>query len=261
MVTVAQKPEMQIRAGKRNEQAIINILVDQDELTWQNIIMELIKSEQMDPWNIDVSIISEKFIGLLSNMKKMDFRISGKIILAAAFFLKLKSDKLLNEDIAALDSLINSTDNPDELMDLMEDFPDQIHLKDKNNKPTLKYRTPQPRKRKVSVYDLINALEKALETEQKRIIRIKPTPKIKRPAKSKDMTIIMNDLYQQIRLTLKKVKIVWFHELLTTTDKSDKITAFVPLLHLDTQRKIDIDQKSHFGDISISLTGIIKDYN
>ena len=261
MVVEAQSIEGQLKQGKGNEQTIINILVDQDEITWQTIIMELIKSEQMDPWNIDVSTIAEKFIKLLSKMKKMDFRISGKIILAAAFFLKVKSDKLLNEDIAALDSLIKSNENPEELMDLLDDIPEQIEVKGTKEKPTLKYRTPQPRKRKVSVYDLINALEKAFETEQRRLIRSKPAPKVKAPTKGKDMTVIMNDLYKEISKTLKKVKVVWFHEIITSESKEDKITTFLPLLHLDNQRKIDLAQNEHFGNISIKLTGITKDYS
>ncbi|MCF7866322.1 segregation/condensation protein A [Candidatus Woesearchaeota archaeon] len=261
MVVEAQTFQGHLNKGQGNEQTIINILVDEDELTWQTIIMELIKSEQMDPWNIDVSIISEKFIKLLSKMTKMDFRISGKIILAAAFFLKIKSDKLLNEDIVALDSLIQSNNNPEDLFDLLDDIPDQIDIKQKGEKPVLKYRTPQPRKRKVSVYDLINALEKALKSEQKRLIRAKPAPKMKIPAKSKDMTIIMNDLYAEISKTLKKVKVVWFHEIIIGESREDKITTFLPLLHLDNQRKIDLNQKDHFGDISIKLTGIVKDYS
>jgi len=257
MVTEAVAIE-RFPSGKKQEDNILSMLVDQDELTWQNIIMELIKSEQMDPWNIDVSIIAEKFSKLLSAMKKMDFRISGKIILAAAFFLKIKSDKLLNEDIAMLDNLIKPIDNPNELMDLLEGMPEELRIP--HEKPVLAFRTPQPRKRKVSVYDLMNALEKALQTEQKRVSRMKPTPKMRVPTKSKDMTLVINDLYKQIRKTLQKVKVVWFHELAPGTSKEDIVITFVPLLHLETQRKIDITQKKPFGDISITLTNIKKDY-
>lgn len=257
MTVEAEAFQTQIGPGKKNEQVIIDILVDQDELTWQSIILELIKSEQMDPWNIDVSIIAEKFIKLLSKMTQMDFRISGKIILAAAFFLKLKSDKLLKEDIAALDNLIKSPVDAENLLDMLDDLPDKIRVKEKQQ---LKYRTPQPRKRKVSVYDLMHALEKALASEQRRNFRNKSTPKMKIPAKSKDMTIVMNDLFKQISKTLKKVKVVWFHELIQANSREDKIATFLPLLHLDTQRKVNIDQKVHFGEISITLTGIVKDY-
>ena len=39
---------------------------------------------------------------------------------------------------------------------------------DTSGKPQIYPRTPQPRKRKVSVFDLVQALEKALEVENRR---------------------------------------------------------------------------------------------
>ena len=64
----------------------------------------------------------------------------------------------------------------------------------------------------------------------------------------------------EIRKSLQKVKVIWFHELAPGSTKEDKLVTFIPLLHLDTQRKIEMTQKVHFGDISISLTGIKEDY-
>lgn len=251
---------LQREQESRNEDQIFTLLFEQDELSWQNIIMELIKTEQMDPWNVDVSVIADKFIKTLTEMKKMDFRISGKIILAAAFFLKIKSDKLLKEDIVALDSLINPTENGDELLSLLDDVPGEIHMP--GEKPVIKIRTPQPRRRKVSVYDLINALEKALEVENKRAMFRRTNVKValKAPAKTKDMTKIIDELYDKIRETLQKVKVVWFSQLVIGESKMDKVYTFVPLLHLDTQRKIDLEQTEHFGDIKVNLTKLKKQY-
>ena len=33
-----------------------------DEITWQTIIFDLVKSEQMDPWDIDISLLTQKYI-------------------------------------------------------------------------------------------------------------------------------------------------------------------------------------------------------
>jgi segregation and condensation protein A len=243
-VEAIQKQDVEVN----NEEQVFSLLFEQDELTWQTIIYELIKSEQMNPWNIDVGVIAEKFISLLKEMKKMDFRISGKIILAAAFFLKIKSDKLLKEDIAVLDSIINPEETP-ELMDLLEEQNEARQAE----KPLLIPRTPQPRKRKVSVYDLINALEKALHTEQKRFLQRKPGQKIKIPEKKQDVTIIMNDLYKKIKKMLKAVETITFQELIPSEKKEDKISTFIPLMFLDNQRKIDVLQKQHFGNIDVRL--------
>lgn len=243
--------------NKEKEQDIFEMLFEKDEITWQDIIYDLIKTEKMNPWDVDVSILAEKFISLLKEMKKMDFRLSGKIILAAAFFLKIKSDKLLKEDILFLNNMMNPQE--EDIMNLLED-PTSLEQAKTQEKPTLKYRTPQPRKRKVSVYDLIEALEKALEGDQKRHIKkLQDTAKkINIPKKDKDMTIIINDLYKKIQKTLQTVKQVKFSQLLKTENKEEKIYTFIPLLYLDTQRRIDLEQETHFKDITICLARLKK---
>jgi len=242
---------------KGKEQDIFEMLFEKDEITWQDIIYDLIKTEKMDPWDIDVSILAEKFVSLLKEMKKMDFRLSGKIILAATFFLKIKSDKLLKEDIIFLNNMMNPQE--EDIVDFLED-PAALEQARIQEKPTLKYRTPQPRKRKVSVYDLVEALEKALEGDQKRHIRkLQDTAKkVNIPKKDKDMTIIINDIYKKIQKTLETVKQVKFSQLLKAENREEKIYTFIPLLYLDTQRRIDLEQEKHFEDITICLTKLKK---
>src|SRR3990167_3010217 len=86
---------------------IFNILLSKaDEVTWQSIIYELVKTEQMDPWDIDISLLTQKYIDMLRTLKEHDFRISGKVLLAAAILLKMKSNKLVGEDLSELDRLL-----------------------------------------------------------------------------------------------------------------------------------------------------------
>jgi len=247
--------ESPTKTGHRED--IFEMLFEKDEITWQDIIYDLIKTEKMDPWDVDVSVLAEKFITLLKEMKKMDFRLSGKIILAAAFFLKIKSDKLLKEDLTFLNNMMNPQE--EDIMDFLDD-PEALEQAKTQEKPILKYRTPQPRKRKVSVYDLVEALEKALEGDQKRHIRrISDTAKkVNIPKKDKDMTLVINDLYKKIEKTLETVKNVKFSQLLKSGDKEEKIYTFIPLLYLDTQRRIDLEQETHFEDINICLTKLKK---
>ena len=245
---------------ENQQDKIFTILFEKDDVSWQDIIYDLIRQEQMDPWDVDISLLADKFIKLLAEMKKMDFRLSGKIIVAAAFFLKIKSDRFLNEDITALDSMMRPIENQEDLLDLLDDYSKKDGFN--GEKPVLKFRTPQPRKRKVSVYDLVTALEKALEGEQRRNFnRIIPQTKVNIPKRDKDMTVIINDVYKKIQKTLQKVKMVKFSQLVNKESRDDKIFVFVPLLYLDTQRKIDIVQKEHFGDIDIHLAKLAKIYS
>ncbi|MBD3209015.1 segregation/condensation protein A [Candidatus Woesearchaeota archaeon] len=233
-----------------HEDRIFSILFQEDELTWQSIIYDLIKTEQMDPWNISIATIADKFITMLRKIQEMDFRISGKMVLAAAVLLKMKSDKLMKEDIVALDNLINSTEEPELLEELEE-----LSKEHDKEKPRLIPRTPQPRQRKVSVYDLVEALEEALETETKKQFHQQraQAPTVEVPVKPTDMSFLINKLYKNIKKRFSIKKTMTFDQLIPSPAKEDKVFTFIPLLHLDNQRRIDLLQKDHFGIINIKL--------
>lgn len=238
-------------ATPNNEDRIFSILFQEDELTWQTIIYDLVKTEQMDPWNIHIGTIADRFITMLKKMKQMDFRIGGKMVLAAAMLVKLKSDKLMKEDIVALDALLHSTDQEE----LFDDLEELAASPQEQERPKLVPRTPQPRQRKVSVFDLVEALEKALETETRK--QFKSTtgkaPEVKAPEKSTDMSAIINKLYGTIKKRFGISKILTFEQLIPSPSKEDKVYTFIPLLHLENQRRIDLLQKEHFGRIDIKV--------
>lgn len=239
------------------QERIFRILFESDELTWKQIIFGLIEAEEMNPWDIDLSLISQKFLEMLKTLKRMDFRISGKIVLASAILLKMKSKKLIDEEVAALDQLINSADDPID-MDLFEELPTDgsFLLGEQPEKPRIVPRTPQPRKRKVSVYDLVEALEQALEVDAK---RAKQPPRLIKQARAPkdhvDMSAIIRDVYDKVNQHYKKGKapMLTFDDLIPSEEKEDKVLTFIPLLHLDVQRKIDLRQQEHFGTINVKI--------
>lgn len=236
---------------KQTSNRIFNLLFVEDELSWKDLIYKLIEEEHMNPWDIDVSILSMKFLEILKKLKELDFRISGKMVLASAILLKMKSDILIDEDIIKFDNLMN---NPEENLPL-----DDTQKMDYNSldRPTIYPRTPQPRKRKVSIYDLVNALEKALEVESRRKRPIINPRKIemKIPEKKFDLSKAMNIVYERIEnhYKLKKNNLLTFDDLVISGSKKDKVLTFVPLLHLDTQRKVDLEQEKHFETIHVRL--------
>lgn len=248
MELVSEKPE-----GPQDR--IFSILFKEDELTWQNIIYDLVRVEGMNPWDIDISEIAHKFLELLKKLREMDFRISGKVVLASALLLKLKSDRLLEDDIAAFDSLMSSVDDPGELLDELS-LDETGPKREKILAPGLMPRTPQPRKRKVSVYDLIGALEKALEVEWRRPVYVEPKVKIRMPEKFVDMGELIQDVYHKVEAYYgepEKPHRLTFSELIPSDSKEDKVYTFIPLLHLENQRKVDMYQDIHFGEIEIDM--------
>ena len=174
---------------------LLEMLMQKDEITWQTIILDLIKTGEMDPWDIDISILSNKYLETIKKMQESNLFISGKVILASAILLKIKSEKLLVEGIAALDNLMFPSDDIEELDQFVGDK--KIIL---DAEPKLTIKTPQTRKKKVSVDDLIGALEKALEVNERRLLRLAERNRIPEnmtiPEKPIDITLIIKQLYE-----------------------------------------------------------------
>ncbi|MBW3004133.1 segregation/condensation protein A [Candidatus Woesearchaeota archaeon] len=234
---------------------IFNMLMKEDDITWQGILTELVKSEKMDPWDIDVSVLTKKYIDMLRKLKELDLKVSGKVILCAAILLKMKSTKLMGADLQRLDELFAGSEEDE--FDLDDDYDPYEYARRivEGGDIRLIPRTPQPRKRKVSIYDLMEALQKAMEVKRRRVMRNAPEElEIRIPEKKLDISQVIREVMGRIKLWFFKNKQkLKFSQLVPGETKEDKIYTFIPLLHLTTQRKIDISQQEHFGEIEIEL--------
>jgi segregation and condensation protein A len=235
------------------------MLIQKDEITWQSLLLDLIKSEQMDPWNIDITMLTKKYLETIKEMKEANFFISGKILLACALLLKIKSNKLVNEEISHFDSqLFRQEETYEELEELFDQAPSP-----ESEKPRLTIKTPMPRKRKVTLNDLMKALNKALEVEKRRNIRreLLNTVNVKMPEKKIDITELINNVYAKIVDFFKtsKTERLTFTKLVSSDKKEDKVYTFIPLLHLDNQEKVNISQDETFGEINIEVFQKSKD--
>lgn len=238
------------------QEQVFDMLFNEDEITWQTIIFDLIRENKMDPWDIDLSVLAGRFLEMLKKFKEIDFRISGKILLAAAIMLRLKSNKLFDDYIADFDRMINSNDNmTDEFYEELEAEAADRGLPEDKDDFKLIPRTPQPRKRKVSVFDLVDALEKALEVQERRAARPKAiAPKVEAPKGHTDISLIIESVYNKVIAHYEQSSSrLSFSQLIPSESKEDKVYTFIPLLHLDNQRKLDLNQEQHFGEIYIDI--------
>jgi len=230
---------------------IFNMLLQKDEITWQTIIYDLVRSEKLDPWNIDISLLAKRYLETIQKLKQHNFFISGKVLLASAILLKIKTLKLLTEYIAEFDSQLFQREEGifDENQDPIKD-----HIK--YEIPHLLIKTPQRRKRQLTLNDLMSALEKALEIDEKRKLRYidRVVAAAEMPEKKIDISELIKSLYEKIINFFKTKEKLTFTELVNSEKKEDKILSFIPLLHLDSQQKIDLKQEKNFGEIEIFLT-------
>ena len=241
---------------EKTQKRILDIIVGQDDISWKAIIFGLIATEQMDPWDINISLIAQKFLEELKKFQQMDFRIGGKVVLASAVLLKLKAERLRDEELTALDNLIKTAEEPVNLgLEELQSFEEPGLA---GERPKLVPRTPQPRKRKVSVYDLVEALEMALEMDARRPPHVPPKflDTIDPPEHHIDISFIIREVYDRIyghyEVKRSQDKLM-FHHITRSEDPRDKVMTFIPLLHLETARKVDMEQTEHFGPVAIRL--------
>lgn len=241
---------------------IFDMLINEEDITWQTILYDLVKTEKMDPWDIDITLLTKKYLDMLKKLKELDFRLSGKIVLAAAILLRIKSRRLVGRDLDDLDALFASMDEPDYEMEFFQEWHDffkQYKYKAPEDMLKLIPRTPQPRKRKVSIYDLIDSLEKAMEVKKRRVVRyVNNEPNIELPERKIDITQVIRDVYSKVKTFFLNVsggknKLNFSSLLPKEPTREDKVYTFIPLLHLTNQRKIDLNQEQHFGEIEIEL--------
>lgn len=236
------------------EKQIQEILIKGD-ITWQSLLMDLVKQEGMDPWDVDVSKLANSYIQTVRKLKEANLGVSGKFVLASALLLKVKSKRLIGEDLDNLDALFRRTEEEAILAGDFEDINLLQPLFEGGEEPRLNPRTPQPRKRKVSVFDLVEALEKAMNTRKRRIERTLPglRHKITLP-ESTDISEIIVSVYRDIKDYFKSGKNkLTFKELARAEDRETRMFTFIPLLHLHNERRIDLNQEAHLGEIGINL--------
>jgi segregation and condensation protein A len=231
----------------------IHGLLFSDHLSWQAIILDLINSEQLDPWDIDLVVLTNKYLEKIKEFEEANLFVSSKVLFAAALLLRIKSEILLNHDIPSLDDILFGRKEErryeQERIELDEEIPDLVQ------------RTPLPRHRKVSLQELLSALGKAITTENRRIkkVVVAKQQEIETAIAIPKGTINLKDMVKNVYNKLKcfftpdRDVPVAFTELLGDKKdiKEERINHFVPLLHLDTQHRVLLEQEKHLEEIYI----------
>ena len=144
---------------KSVKQEQVHDLLFSRQIGWQDVIYDLINTEQLDPWDLDISILTEKYLEKVQQYEENDFFVSSKVLLAASLLLKIKSEMLLNQYIKSIDEIlfgkIEKKVTTLERIELDEEIPELIP------------RSPMPRFKKVTLKELVASLDQAIATENR----------------------------------------------------------------------------------------------
>ncbi len=237
------------------QEKLYKLIVEDDDISWKSILLDLVNNEHMDPWDIDISVLTNRYITTIKELKETNLKLSGKVLLAAAILLRIKSKRLVGEDLNEFDRLLASSEMSEEQFydELEQELAQGEAAGMTDQSLELRPRLPQPRKRKVSVYDLVKALEKALEVKKRRFMNALHDVDVVIPEKKFDITSAMQSLYGKlVGFFAKGMKKFTFTKLVPSKNKEDKVFTFIPLLHLANEGKVELYQKEHFGEIEIS---------
>lgn len=208
--------------------------------TWKELLLELISTNKIDPWNINISTLSDAFIAHIKEMKKVDFSLEANVILAASILLKYKSDTLKTfaypQEIVqpTLDTFINDYD------------PSQI--------PTLTFASRIPPKRPITITELISEMEKIIKYDN--VDRVK----IPKDLSSETVDLVLNerDIEGDIQKVFTKIEESvdsegWalYSTLAKEMEPSAKVYLLLCLLYLTQREKIDLRQDEMFGELFI----------
>ena len=238
--------------GDRINQNQFLDLITSEELSWQSVIYDLIKTEQLDPWDINLGVLAEKYVETIQQLEEADFFISSKVLLACSLLLRLKSEILINSYIQDLnDALYGRKDDKRYELERIEIDEDEL--------PILTPRTPMARHKKVTLKELMDALNHAINTENRRIKK-----EIKgRQAQKSALTVMPKDNFVPLKVRIKSIFGIVNNHLDQGNDhmkfshlaesKEEKLASFVPILHLSNNGKIFLRQQIHFEDIHMTL--------
>ncbi len=244
------------RIEKIGHNQVYDIITDK-KADWQALIYDLINSEQLDPWDIDICLLSNKYFEKVREMEEINFYISSKVLLALALLLRIKSEFLLNRHIRSIDEILfGKKEGPKSVFERIEINEDDL--------PLLIPKTPLPRQRKVSLDELMNALNKAINTESRRIkkeVQFKRAHQLSKVDIPEFAKVSLKDrvrqFYAGILTAIKKKepekinKVSYTH--FTKNQREQKLAYFLPLLHLSNTKKLWLEQTEHLGEIWIYL--------
>lgn len=177
-------------------------------------IFRMIDGGEIDPWDVDIVKLCEMYMGEIKSRK--DLRISGNALLTAAVLLRFKSGIF------------------DDVPPATEDLRPELPLPDIEIIPIS--RTVE---RKVTVFELLDALKDAFDVEQQRILVNKSRPEIKFYA------FDMSGAIERILGELPDFVLI---------DSLGAITLLV-ILHLADRGVVDIEQSEWNGAIGVRKLG------
>lgn len=238
-----------------------------EELDGIEVLVQMAKQGKIDPWNIDIADIADKYMLHLAESKSNNLRMSGRALFFLAVLLKLKSNVLVGLDpmqFEVQEEIDPEYEDDDSRFNedlYYQDFPDNvIPIEDIIQRRTS---VKLNRNRIVTLKDLIRQLEFYEQLDKKQAVKNSLERAKRRVRNYANMSAddIINLAHEEyiessvkilhenlIKIFEKEEKV----ELNTLTLLGlDKISAYIALLFLSAESEFDLEQEEFYSDLYV----------
>lgn len=219
------------------------------------ILVQMAERGEIDPWNIDIVEVTDRFLSELERRKELDLRISGRTLFYAAILLRMKSEYL---DVSG-DAEDEEVPDDEEGFGIEDDFPEGAGGPIEQLEREIRRRLDRKnlRKRPVTLFELILELKNA-EKEQRRRQRFRSSFSMDVIDVEEVVGIAHEEGYQeaatavlcQCEETIVAEGVITLHELAALLGKRI-VEVYIPLLFLMSEGKLTLWQEEFFGEIMV----------
>ncbi len=244
-------------------EALENLPVDEGI----GILVSMARAGKIDPWNVDIIDVTDKYLAHICEMKSQNLRLTGRTFLFAAVLLKLKSNILEGNDILQVGE-------PDEGLQFDDDgfvaeYADEDEFTPSSNvvsiDDVLQRRTSVRlnRNRVVTLRDLIRQLEFYEKLEKKQSL-MQAHERAKRRVSSysrltpDDIINLAHEEYIEdcvLKLKENLTQIFEHEEKIELNELTllgmDRVSAYIALLFLTADTNYDLKQDEFYSNLYV----------
>ena len=239
--------------------------VQEAEVDGIEILVNMAKQGKIDPWNVDIVEVTDKYLMHLFQSKAQNLRLTGRTLLFAAILLKLKSNVLEGIDVLDFEPQHQDEFNYDDEMplDYEEEYIPTNNVISIDEVLQRRTSVRLNHNRVVTLRDLIRQLEFYEMLDKKQSLK-NAHERAKRRVQNyarlspDDIINLAHDEYIENGVQRLKANL---SEILSRQDKielneltllgMDKISAYISLLFLTVEGDYDLEQDEFYGDLYV----------
>ena len=241
-----------------------NITNENNEVDGIEILVQMARQGKIDPWNIDIIDITDKYLTHLFQSKSQNLRLTGRTLLFASILLKLKSNILEGVELSDFDTQPEEPEfYDDEPLDYEQEYIPTNNVVSIDEVLQRRTSVRLNRNRVVTLRDLIRQLEFYEMLDKKQSLK-NAHERAKRRVKNysnlspEDIINLAHDEYiekgvERLRANLEDIlnrqDKIELNEL--TLLGMDKISAYISLLFLTAESDYDLEQDEFYSDLYV----------